>query len=146
MPVKVTTKLGRIRPPQLDNGALTFIGNTMVAAQKERWKKSINASGQASKKLSVKYFFQKRAFQGGRGTPKRDNKLTGAMLDNFTLRKAMKGMIRAENTSRLGRLHATRSQQAEEMIGFAGTDVITTVRAAEAQYGEWVKKAWIPLG
>ena len=145
MPVKVTAKLGRIRPPQLDNGALTDIGNQMVAAQKERWKHSVNASGQPAKKLSIKYFFEKRAYQGG-GTPKRDNKMTGAMLDNFTLRKAIKGVIRAENTSRLGRLHATRSQQAEEMIGFAGSDVVTTVRAAEAQYGEWVKKAWIPLG
>ena len=68
------------------------------------------------------------------------------MIQNFTLRKAINGVIRAENTSRLARKHALGSQTAEEMIGFAGSDVALAMKASEKACGKWMTKAWIPIG
>jgi hypothetical protein len=118
----------------------------MVAAQKDRWSKAINAEGNAAKPLSKKYFFMKRKAMGGRGRPVRDMKMTGVTVENFQLRKAINGIIRAENTTREARKHATKSQKIEEMIGFAGTDQIGVFKDAQAQYGKWPQKAWIPIG
>ena len=145
MAFKIKTRGGRIRTPKLDNGTLTEIGNKLVLEQKQRWAKSIDSSGQTAKKLSVKYFFEKRGFMGG-GSPKRDNKMTGLMVQNFALRKAIDGVIRAENTSRAGRQHARQSQGFEEMIGFAGSDVVAAMEASKKAYGQWMTKAWIPVG
>jgi hypothetical protein len=143
MQIKVK-RTGRVRKPQLDNSNLTEIGRVMVEAQKKRWSQAVNTSGNPAKKLSVKYLFVKRKALGG-GTPKRDMKMTGALVANFQLRKAMNNVIRAEPTSRMGRLHATRSQQYEDMIGFAGSDQNAVFRSTLAQYGTWVKKAWVPI-
>jgi DNA-binding TFAR19-related protein (PDSD5 family) len=138
-------KTGRIRPPKLDNSKLTAIGVRMVENQKYRWSLGVNASGAKAKKLSVKYFFEKRGYQKG-GTPIRDNVMTGLMKQNFTLRRATEGVIRAENTSREARAHAQRSQGYEEMIGFAPNEQLAVIRLARSEYGNYVEKAWIPIG
>jgi len=135
---------GRFKPANLDRGDLTFIGLGMVAAQKERWSKAINADGNPAKRLSIKYFFEKRKLRGG--NPKRDMYMTGATVKNFALRKAVDGVIRAENTSRAGRAHANRAQNFEQMIGFAGSDQIAVFRLSQATYyGPWMQKAFIPI-
>jgi hypothetical protein len=141
--IKVT-QTGRIKPPNLDNGQLTAIGNDMVAAQKERWSKGINAEGNPAKPLSKRYLFIKKKFTGA-SRPIRDMKMTGQTLANFSLRKAVNGVIRAENSTRETRRRALRSQQVEEMIGFAGSDQVVVFREALDQYGSWLKRAWVPL-
>jgi hypothetical protein len=137
-------RTGRLRKPNLDNGPLTAIGNEMVKAQLARWAASIDAEGNKAKWLTMKYVFIKQKFTGV-NRPKRDNKMTGALVKNFTLRKATAGVIRAEPTQRLTRLHAMRSQGYEEMIGFAGNDQLVVFRGAEREYGNFLKTAWVPV-
>jgi hypothetical protein len=144
MAAPVTIKVGRtgrFRPPKLDNGELTFIGKAMVDAQLERWSKGINSDGNFARPLSKKYFFQKRKFRG-MDNAIRDNYMTGALVKNFTLRKAMDGQIRAEPTQRVTRQHAVKLQQYEQMIGFSPSDIDVVFRAASAQYAKYASSAW----
>ena len=145
MPVKVKVKqTGRVKAPRLDNGQLTKIGNLMVKTQKERWAKGLNASGNNAKPLSKKYTFIKKKFRGV-NRPLRDNQMTGVLVANFTLRKAIDNVIRAENTSREARAHANRAQGFDEMIGFSGPDQVDLFRSVQAEYGAWAKKAWFQI-
>ena len=142
--VQVTVKKsGRVRGPNLSDPQLAAIGNAMVAAQKDRWAKGIDAAGQPAKKLSVKYSIVKQSVLHKR--PIRDNMMTGLLVKNFTLRKAANGVIRAENTTRLARQHATRANSYDQMIGFAMTDAKVVFDGAQAEYGKYVNTAWIPL-
>jgi len=146
MPVKIKVKqTGRVQKPKLDNGPLTRIGLQMVEAQKERWSRAANAQGMQAKPLSKKYFFMKRKHQGGKGRPVRDMKMTGLLIENFSLRKANEGVIRAENTSRAGRQHANQAVQYEDMIGFSGPEQLAAFRNFQAEYGQWAKRAWIQI-
>jgi hypothetical protein len=135
---------GRFRPANLDQGPLTIIGNAMVAAQKLRWSKGKNTDGMSAKPLAKKSFFIKRKFRNI-NRPIRDMQMTGGTIQNFTLRKAVNNVIRAENTSRSARAKAQRAQKYEDMIGFAGSDQIVVFRSAQAQYGKWLQTAWVPL-
>jgi hypothetical protein len=134
---------GRVRGPNLSDPQLAAIGGKMVAAQKDRWAHSINAAGQPAKPLSVRYAIIKQQTLHKR--PLRDMKLTGQTIANFTLRKATNGTIRAENTTRLERAKALRSNSYDQMIGFAATDAKVVFDESQAQYGRWVNRAWIPL-
>jgi hypothetical protein len=138
-------KSGRVRLPTLDDPQLKAIGNVMVAEQKQRWDDGISANGIHGKKLSRRYFFIKRKFTR-QVNPIRDMKMTGATVANFSLRRASRGVIRAENTTRETRKRATTAQRFEDMIGFAASDQIAIFRASQAQYGDYLKKAWVPLG
>jgi hypothetical protein len=143
---KITVKkTGRIRAPNLADPQLRAIGEVMVAAQKARWDDGLNADGVPAKKLSKRYFFIKKKYTR-QAAPIRDMRMTGATVENFGLRRAANGVIRAENTTRETRQRATRAQKSEDMIGFAASDQITVFKAAETQYGEYLKKAWVPLG
>ena len=142
--MKTTVKSGRVRGPNLSDPQLKIIGDAMVAAQKDRWAKGVDAAGQPAKKLSVKYSIIKQAFLHKR--PIRDNYLTGLLVANFTLRKAADGVIRAENTTKLARAHARRSNSYDQMIGFAVSDSKVVLTETQAQYGQWAQRAWIPVG
>ena len=143
--VKIKVKqTGRVRAPQLVDPQLTRIGQAMVAAQLDRWSKAVSADGVAAKKLSVRYAIIKQKFLHKPAV--RDNYMTGAMVNNFALRKAKDGVIRAENSTRLARAHAQSSQKYGEMIGFAVSDIRVVVDGMKREYGEYVQKAWIPLG
>ncbi len=145
MPIKVKVKqTGRIKPPRLDNGKLTRIGLQLVTAQKKRWSEGINASGNAAKPLSKPYLFIKKNYTH-QNRPIRDNKITGVLVENFQLRKAINNVIRAENSTRMARDHANRAQNAEQMIGFAGADQVVLFNASQRAYGEYLKTAWVPL-
>jgi hypothetical protein len=135
---------GRVRGPNLSDPALKAIGDAMVAAQKDRWSKAVDATGQPALKLSVKYAIIKQAFLHKR--PVRDMRMTGKTIANFSLRRAADGRIRAENTTRLERAKALRSNSYDQMIGFAVSDAKVIFDESQAQYGQWVNKAWIPLG
>jgi hypothetical protein len=139
------TKTGKIIKPRLEQGPLLNIGNIAVAEQKKRWAAAIDAEGNAAKQLSMKYLFEKKAFTGV-NRPKRDMKMTGVTVDNFTLRRAINNQIRAENTSRAARSHANRAQTYEQMIGLAGSDQIAIFKATQAEYGAYLKRAWVPIG
>jgi len=138
-------RTGRVKPPNLADPQLKTVGEEMVAAQKLRWSKAINAEGNVAKKLSVKYFFIKRKVRGV-GRPVRDMNLTGQTIANFSLRKAAGGQIRAENSTRITRKRAMGVQGIEPMIGFAGTDQISLFKASQLQYGIYLQKAWVPIG
>jgi hypothetical protein len=140
--VKVT-KTGRVRGPNLSDPQLAVIGAKMVAQQKARWAKAVDANGQPAAKLSVRYAIIKQAVLHKR--PVRDMTMTGLLVQNFTLRKASNGVIRAENTTRLARLHARRANSYDQMIGFALADSKAVFDEAQAQYGQYVNTAWIPL-
>jgi hypothetical protein len=136
-------KTGRVRGPNLSDPALKIIGEKMVAAQKARWANAIDANGQQAAKLSVRYAIIKQAVLHKR--PKRDMSMTGQTIKNFTLRKAANGIIRAENTTRLERAKALRANSYDQMIGFAVSDAQVVFDETQAQYGQWVQTAWIPL-
>lgn len=137
------TKTGRVRGPNLSDPQLKAVGDAMVAAQLERWSKAINADGNPAKKLSVRYAIIKQKSLGKK--PVRDMSMTGMTVANFKLRKAAQGVIRAENSTRMARAHATRASLYEQMIGFAGTDQVAIFRASQEQYGKWLQKAWVPV-
>jgi hypothetical protein len=136
-------RTGRVRPPKLLDPQLAAIGKKMVAEQKARWARSVDASGQSAKKLSVRYAIIKQAVLHKRA--KRDMSLTGKTIRNFTLRKASLGVIRAENTTRYERTKARACNDYDQMIGFALTDAKVVFDGAQAEFGKWVNKAWIPL-
>jgi hypothetical protein len=138
------TQTGRVKPPNLDNGQLTAIGREMVEAQKLRWSKAINADGNPAKPLSKKYLFMKKKFTGA-SRPRRDMKMTGQTVANFGLRKAINGVIRAENSTRETRRRAQRASDTEQMIGFSGSDQVTVFRESQTQYGKFLQRAWVPL-
>jgi hypothetical protein len=143
--VKISvTKSGRIRGPNLSDLQLKAIGDRMVAEQKARWAKATDAAGQPAKKLSVRYAIIKQKYTHKR--PVRDMVMTGKTLANFTLRKAADGRIRAENTTRLERQKAMRANQYDQMIGFAVSDAQAVFDETQKQYGQYVNKAWIPIG
>jgi hypothetical protein len=138
-----TKKTGRLRGPNLSDPRLKVIGDAMVAAQKDRWDRAVDAEGQAAKKLSVRYAIIKQALLHQR--PKRDMQMTGRTVANFTLRKAADGKIRAENTTRLERQKATRANSYDQMIGFAVSDLKVVFDETKAQYGQYAQTAWVPL-
>jgi len=144
MPVQVKVKsAGRIRAPRLDYGKLTFIGRSMIEAQLDRWARGVNANGQTAKPLSVRYaIIKQRAL---RKRPIRDMQMTGQLIANFGLRKAINNEIRVENSTKLNRQKAQRAQNYEEMIGFAGSDQTALYKSALDQYGVFLKEAWVPL-
>jgi hypothetical protein len=132
-----------VRAPNLSDPQLKAIGDAMVAEQKARWARSVDAAGQTAKKLSRKYTIIKQAVLHKR--PVRDMSMTGATVKNFQLRKAALGSIRAENTTRLERSKARRANGYDQMIGFALTDTKVVFDGAQAEYGKYVNKAWVPL-
>lgn len=136
-------RTGRVRPPNLPDAQLKAIGDKMVAEQKARWAKAMDASGQSAQKLTVRYAIIKQAILHKR--PVRDMSLTGKTIKNFQLRKASDGKIRAENTTKLERSKALRANSYDQMIGFANTDAKVVFDAAQAEFGQWMNRAWIPL-
>jgi hypothetical protein len=141
---RVRFRGGRVRGPNLADPQLKRVGTVMVAAQKDRWAHAIDADGNQAKKLSVRYAIIKQKFTHRR--PVRDNKMTGLLVSNFQLRKAADNVIRAEPTTQMARAHALGSQGYVEMIGFAVSDANTVFTGINAEYGEYAKTAWIPLG
>lgn len=142
MPMKVkVVKTGRLKTPKLDQGQLTKIGEEMVRAQKLRWGNAINADGASAKKLTQRAYNQKRKLRKS-SSPRRDMELTGLTKQNFTLRKAIDGVIRAENSSREARRRARRADQYEQMIGFAPTDQRIVFQGAAQAYKLYVQKGW----
>ena len=133
---------GRTKPPVLDNAQLTYIGKHMVVAQLVRWANGINADGAPAKPLSKRYFFVKR-YVTGQQRPIRDNKITGALVKNFQLRKAAQGTIRAEPTQRLTRQHSNRAEQYQQMTGFAPSDTVSLLKNVGDQYQKWAAGAWV---
>jgi hypothetical protein len=138
-------KTGRFKAPVLDHGQLTQVGTTMVEEQKRRWSQSVNADGGRAAPLSKPYLFRKAKIRKT-NRPVRDLHLTGLLLSNFTLRKAINGVVRAEPTSRKGREHATSANRKDQMIGFSGQDVQAIYTETQKQYGALAKKLWFQAG
>ena len=142
-PVTGKVKSGRFKKPVLDNHALTMMGNGLVTQQKKRWESSLNVSDQNSRPLAKKYMFIKAKIRRT-NRPKRDLHLSGLLLSNFTLRKAVNGTIRAEATSRAARDHANSANEKDQMIGFAGSDIKRAMDEANAAFGSLCKSLWYP--
>lgn len=168
IPIKIDPRTGSIKGAQgwaapypvlprrlanLDNGQLTQIGRPMVIAQKQRIRRGINANNQPAKELSKAYKLRKtrvlRRIGKLTGTfAVRDMVFTGATLENFSLRKAINGVIRAEPSTQWAR---TRAQKAvsggadAQLIGFSGDDATVVITEAERQYGHNIRKAVLKL-
>ena len=141
-PIKITIKgKGRFKQPKLDAGQLQHIGEDMVTTQKARWASAVNALGGKAKPLSKKYTFIKAKVRRT-NRPVRDMRLTGTVLSNFRLRKAINGVIRAEPTSRIARDKARGADRYEQMIGFSGTDIKNVYDEVQKAYGELAKTLW----
>lgn len=132
---------GQFVPPTLTSSQLREIGMAMVAKQKDRWSKGINARDQAAKPLAPVTAKGKMTY---RGKAIRDMVMTGLMAENFTLRKASGDEIRAENTSREARMHARKAQAFEKMIGLSPSDRDVVFGMAYRAYGVYLKGAWKP--
>jgi hypothetical protein len=140
--MKITFRGGRLQQPRLDDGSLTRIGKHLVENQKERWLKGMNAEGLQAKPLNKHYMFQKQKYTGIH-RPKRDMKMTGKTIENFSLRKARDNYIRAENTTRLERAKASKAQGYENMIGFSPAEQTEVLYEAQIEYNGTISKAWI---
>jgi hypothetical protein len=134
-------KSGYIAPPLLTDVQLKDIGNVMVQAQKERWSHGINAQDQKARPLAKVTAKGKATF--GKN-PIRDMDMTGVVRQNFTLRKWTMSNIRAENTSRAGRMHARKAQIFERMIGISPRDRDIIFAHAYRAYGFYLQSAWRP--
>ena len=133
-------KSGRMTPPILNGGQLHAIGLAMVRRQKERWEKAINAEDRAARPLAKVTAKGKQTFNRN---PVRDMHMTGVMRENFTLRKWSMTNIRAENTSRAGRMHARKAQKFENMIGISPSEEKAIFADAYRAYDEYLKRrAW----
>lgn len=144
-PVAISViKTGKFRKPVLDNAQLTAIGTGMVAKQKARWAAALNADDQKAKPLSKPYLYKKARIRKT-NRPVRDLHLTGLLLENFRLRKAIDGIIRAEPTSRAGRQHATSATRDDQMIGFSLSDAKQVYDETERQYGRLAEKMWFQI-
>jgi hypothetical protein len=163
--VKVTVKRSvRLRGPNLDNGVLTKIGEVMVSTIKARIAQGLDADGNKALPLSRSYAIFKAGYlkkNRGIGTnrPIRDLSLSGASLQNYTLRRAADNVIRADATTRMARLKLTQGQQQQrkrkgvtstlgtsQMFGWEGRNVADVLAETRKQYGDLVKKAVIPIG
>ena len=145
-PVQIRVKqTGRVRKPNLDNGDMTAIGQEMVAAQKARWAAGVNADGAKARPLSRRYTYIKAKVRRT-NRPIRDMHLSGILLNNFTLRKAINNVIRAEPTSRVARdQHAKPANKIEQMIGFSGSDIKASYDEIAKRYGDLARRMWIPV-
>lgn len=154
----------RIKGPRLDGGALTRIGTVMVASVKERIAKGVDADGRSAKPLSKSYaIFKSGHLKKNRGIgtnrPIRDLSLTGNSLQNYSLRRAIDNVIRADATTRDARMKLDQAQNQvrktrgvavrvgfSQMFGFEGRNVQSVLTATRAEYGIYVKSAVIPIG
>ena len=163
--VKVSVKRSvRLRGPNLDNGALTKIGEVMVATMKTRIAQGMDADGNKALPLSRSYAIFKTGYlkkNRGIGTnrPIRDLSLSGVSMQNYTLRRASDNVIRADATTRMARLKLTQGQQQQrkkkgvtttlgtsQMFGWEGRTVVAVLAETKKQYGNFAKKAVIPIG
>lgn len=154
----------RLRGPNLDNGALTKIGEVMVATIKARIAQGRDADGNKALPLSRSYAIFKTAYlkkNRGIGTnrPIRDLSLSGVSMQNYTLRRAADNVIRADATTRMARMKLTQAQQQQrkkkgatttlgtsQMFGWEGRNVADVLAEARKQYGNFVRRAVIPIG
>jgi len=143
---------------------LTRIGTVLVHSQKKRIAKGIDADGRPAKPLSKSYaIFKTGSLKKNRsiGTnrPIRDLSLTDRSLQNYSLRRAMDNVIRADATTRDARFkldqgqYAVRKQKGvavrigfSQMFGFDGQAVQSVLTAANAEYGIYARGAVIPIG
>ena len=140
--IKVKLKrTGRLRKPTLDYGQLFHIGTHMVEKQKARWAAGLNANDGTAAPLSKRYMFYKAKVRKT-NRPKRDMRLSGLLWNNFSLRKAINGVIRAENTTREARDHATSANAKDQMIGFSGSDLKVIYNESQRAYGSLAKNLW----
>lgn len=137
----------RFRPPKLDGGQLQKIGEEMVAVQKDRISRAITADGNPAPPLNQGYAIRKKKYLQKRGIsvnrPKRDWSFSGESMENFTLRKALDGVIRAAVTTTKIRNRLTL--QKVQMIGFSPVDLSAVFKGAQREYGKWAKGATIPV-
>lgn len=164
---KLTVKVKksvRLRPPKLDGGALTKIGMVMLTQIKERIASGIDADGRKALPLSKYYSIFKAGFlkkNKGTGTnrPIRDLSLTGASMQNYTLRRALDNVIRSDATTRAARQKLTEGQSqvrkskgvaqtlgASQMFGWDGKSTTEVMKETEAQYGKFIRSVVIPVG
>lgn len=165
MAVRIQVKNSvRIKGPKLDGGALTRIGTVMVSSVKERIGKGVDADGRAAKPLSKSYaIFKSKTLKRTRGIgtnrPIRDLSLTGKSLQNYSLRRAVDNVIRADATTRDARMKLDQGQYQvrkskgaavrvgfSQMFGFEGKTVQSVLTATRAEYGVYVKRAVIAIG
>ena len=133
------TESGYLTAPVLSPEQLRYIGDGMVAAQKNRWLHGVNAQDAPAKPLRPVTAKGKVTYGA---QPIRNMLMTGLMMGNFRLTRASGQVIRAENTSRNARMHARKAQSFETMIGFAPSDENTIFRLAYQAYGIYLERAW----
>jgi len=135
-------KSGRFQLPDLDGGFYQAIGTEMVRSMRARIARGRNAYGQMAKPLSKGYAKQKMTYRKI-ANPIRDMNMTGLAMNNFRLRKANAGVIRADITEAEPRRHALRAQSFEHMFGWAPQDKANVTKLCKLKYGVASKNAWV---
>ena len=133
---------GQLAAPVLTPAQLTEIGNNMVKIQKARWARAENVANESAKPLAKTTAKAKQTFGQN---PVRNMLMTGLVWRDFTLRSATMTEIRAENTSRAGRMHARKAQSFEQMIGFSPAERNEIFGMAYRAYDVYLQRAWRPI-
>ena len=135
---------GELRMKQLPAAEWRKLGEAMLAANKRRILKGVNAEGQPAKPLAPKYARIKRK-QLRISRPIRDMRLTGETLLSYQVVRASGGIIRCEPKTAQGRKKAFFCQRLEPMIGFTDYEEAAVMRTVRSMLGrganlEWVRK------
>lgn len=132
---------GQLKPLKLSAAQYRQLGNAMLAANKRRIKRGINAEGKQARPLSKKYQRIKRKVRGV-ARPIRDMVLTGRTMDSYQIVRAYGGVIRAEPRTAEGRKRAWAAQRLEPMFGFTAVEEKAVQKEARAMFGRNAQVLW----
>lgn len=119
------------------------MGNLGISTILERVSKAIGSDDSRMKPLSMRrsrkgeqygYRVRKRKAVGGRGI--RDLRLTGAMLDNLSVRSVSETEVRIDFTSRDARMKARTNEARDAWWGWSPKDLVRLTVAAKQMFRE----------
>lgn len=142
MQMKLTVKeSGKLKALKLNAAQYRQLGNAMLAANKRRIARGINADGNPARPLSKAYEAIKRKVRRV-ARPIRDMRLTGVTMNSYQITRAHGGIIRAEPTTGTARTRAFMAQRLEPMIGFTPVEERAVIKEARAMFGKYVQVSW----
>lgn len=134
--VKRKLELGRLT---LDQQKMYKIGMIAVGTVKDRVKAGVNDQDAASKPLATRYAILKQKTLHKR--PIRDLSLTGAMLDNFTVRTVSDHSAYANLTTNDLRTRARANNEIELWVSYSRKNIATIIPQATVLVNEALRAA-----
>lgn len=125
---------GTMKAPKLTTAEYRALGEEIVAAMKRRLARGINNEGNPAYPLSDYYARIKAKIRRTRH-PIRDLHLTGMTLNDFQVRRAWGGIIRAGPQLPTARKRALLAQLIDPLIGFTDYEQRAVVKRVRQLYG-----------